>query len=76
MLPTMTVYLLRLYHHWKRLVTHLFLHDSLHGGKRVYFFIFLSDHLTSVLAHSSFELFSTRLVDSRKDKSLDGVQWN
>ena len=57
----------------EKVVIHLFLHDSLHGCKTGYFLAFLSDFWTCVLPRFFFGPFSNILVDSRKDKLLDGV---
>ena len=57
----------------EKLVIHLLLHDSLHGGKIGYFLVFLSEFSTCVLPHFFFGPFSNTLVDSRKGELLDGV---
>ena len=56
----------------EKLVIHLLLHDSLHGGKIGYFLAFLFEFSTCVLAHFFFGPFSNT-VDSRKGELLDGA---
>ena len=56
----------------EKLVIHLLLHDSLHGGKIGYFLAFLSEFSTCVLAHFFLGPFSNT-VDSRKGELLDGA---
>ena len=57
----------------KKVIIHLFLHDSLHRCKTGYFLAFLSEFLTCVLARFLFGPFSNILVYSRKAKLLDGL---
>ena len=57
----------------KKVIIHLFLHDSLHRCKTGYFLAFLSEFLTCVLARFLSGPFSNILVYSRKAKLLDGL---